>query len=62
MTGEDWNARNRIVYPLTVCHYRYEIERQIHGKTAKYNDIQNYDWQKTLDFFAGKSVSVMVRT
>ncbi|KAL7420001.1 hypothetical protein Q5752_004964 [Cryptotrichosporon argae] len=32
----------------------YEIERQIHGWTAKYNDIQLYDHQLLLPFFAGK--------
>jgi TPP-dependent 2-oxoacid decarboxylase len=35
----------------------YEIERQIHGPKAEYNDIMMYDWQKMLPFFAGKSVS-----
>lgn len=39
---------------------RYEIERQIHGENAEYNDIQMYDWQKMLPFFAGKSVSHIV--
>ncbi|WRT64753.1 uncharacterized protein IL334_001687 [Kwoniella shivajii] len=33
----------------------YEIERQIHGETAKYNDIQLYDHQLLLPFLAGKS-------
>lgn len=32
----------------------YEIERQIHGWEAKYNDIQPYDHQLLLPFFAGK--------
>ncbi|WWC67969.1 uncharacterized protein I206_101888 [Kwoniella pini CBS 10737] len=32
----------------------YEIERQIHGETAKYNDIQLYDHQLLLPFLAGK--------
>src|SRR5689334_7998274 len=32
----------------------YEIERQIHGKTAEYNNIQLYDHQLLLPFFAGK--------
>jgi pyruvate decarboxylase len=31
----------------------YEIERQIHGVTAKYNDIQPYDHSLLLDFLAG---------
>ncbi|WWD00611.1 hypothetical protein V866_007546 [Kwoniella sp. B9012] len=33
----------------------YEIERQIHGVNAKYNDIQLYDHQLLLPFLAGKS-------
>ncbi|ORX33900.1 Thiamin diphosphate-binding protein [Kockovaella imperatae] len=32
----------------------YEIERQIHGWDAKYNDIQLYDHQLLLPFLAGK--------
>ncbi|KAK4685979.1 pyruvate decarboxylase, partial [Tremellales sp. Uapishka_1] len=32
----------------------YEIERQIHGKEAEYNDIQMYDHQLMLPFLAGK--------
>ncbi|WVQ83245.1 hypothetical protein IAT38_005384 [Cryptococcus sp. DSM 104549] len=32
----------------------YEIERQIHGWTAEYNDIQLYDHQLLLPFLAGK--------
>lgn len=35
----------------------YEIERQIHGWTAKYNDIQMYDHQLLLPFLAGKQCS-----
>lgn len=35
---------------------RYEIERQIHGVKAKYNDIQMYDHQQMLPFFAGKKI------
>lgn len=34
----------------------YEIERQIHGVKAKYNDIQMIDHQMMLPFFVGKSV------
>jgi pyruvate decarboxylase len=36
----------------------YEIERQIHGETAKYNDIQLYDHQLLLPFLAGKKCAV----
>lgn len=36
----------------------YEIERQIHGETAKYNDIQSYDHQLLLPFLAGKKSKV----
>ena len=36
----------------------YEIERQIHGWKAEYNDIQLYDHQLMLPFFAGKSCKV----
>lgn len=36
----------------------YEIERQIHGETAKYNDIQLYDHQLLLPFLAGKNCKV----
>lgn len=32
----------------------YEIERIIHGEKRKYNDIQLYNWQLLLPFFAGK--------
>lgn len=34
----------------------YEIERQIHGVKAKYNNIQMIDHQMMLPFFVGKSV------
>lgn len=34
--------------------HSYEIERQIHGEKAEYNDIQMYDHQLLLPFFAGK--------
>ncbi|KAL1411686.1 hypothetical protein Q8F55_002652 [Vanrija albida] len=33
----------------------YEIERQIHGQTAEYNNIQRYDHQLLLPFLAGRS-------
>ncbi|TXT07242.1 hypothetical protein VHUM_03412 [Vanrija humicola] len=33
----------------------YEIERQIHGATAQYNNIQMYDHQLLLPFLAGKN-------
>lgn len=36
----------------------YEIERQIHGWDAKYNDIQLYDHQLLLPFLAGKKCNV----
>jgi pyruvate decarboxylase len=36
----------------------YEIERQIHGWDAKYNDIQLYDHQLLLPFLAGKKCKV----
>ncbi|KAK1921586.1 thiamine diphosphate-binding protein [Papiliotrema laurentii] len=36
----------------------YEIERQIHGWEAKYNDIQLYDHQALLPFLAGKKSKV----
>ena len=31
----------------------YEIERQIHGPNAKYNDIQTYDHQLLIRALAG---------
>lgn len=31
----------------------YEIERQIHGKNAGYNDIAQWSWQKLIPFFNG---------
>ena len=36
----------------------YEIERQIHGEKAEYNDIQMYDHQALLPFLAGKKSKV----
>lgn len=36
----------------------YEIERQIHGWEAEYNDIQLYDHQLLLPFLAGKKCPV----
>jgi TPP-dependent 2-oxoacid decarboxylase len=41
-------------YPAKSRILSYEIERQIHGKTAKYNTIHMYDHQMLLPFFAGK--------
>lgn len=32
----------------------YEIERQIHGVKAAYNDIQMYDHQQLLPFMVGR--------
>jgi pyruvate decarboxylase len=40
----------------------YEIERQIHGPEAKYNDIQLYDHQQLLPFLAGKSGKVSLHS
>ncbi|WWC86880.1 uncharacterized protein L201_001759 [Kwoniella dendrophila CBS 6074] len=42
-------------YLFVINNDGYEIERQIHGVTAKYNDIQLYDHQLLLPFLAGKS-------
>lgn len=36
----------------------YEIERQIHGWEAEYNDIQLYDHQLLLPMLAGKKTKV----
>jgi TPP-dependent 2-oxoacid decarboxylase len=36
----------------------YEIERQIHGEKAEYNNIQMYDHQALLPFLAGKKSKV----
>jgi pyruvate decarboxylase len=38
----------------------YEIERQIHGWTAEYNNIQLYDHQLLLPFLAGKKCPVSI--
>jgi pyruvate decarboxylase len=40
----------------------YEIERQIHGWDAKYNDIQLYDHQLLLPFLAGKKCKVCLHS
>ncbi|KAJ9093779.1 hypothetical protein QFC19_008222 [Naganishia cerealis] len=40
--------------PLFHPGYVYEIERQIHGVKAKYNDIQMVDHQLLLPFFVGR--------
>lgn len=39
----------------------YEIERQIHGWEAEYNDIQLYDHQLLLPMLAGKKTKVSFR-
>jgi TPP-dependent 2-oxoacid decarboxylase len=36
----------------------YEIERQIHGWTAEYNEIQQYNHQLLLPFLAGTKSKV----
>lgn len=45
-------------YLFVINNDGYEIERQIHGVTAKYNDIQMYDHQKMLPFFVGRNNSI----
>lgn len=45
-------------YLFVINNDGYEIERQIHGWTAKYNDIQLYDHQMLLPFLAGKKSKV----
>lgn len=54
----------RGVYPylFVLNNDGYEIERQIHGVTAKYNDIQMYDHQMMLPFLAGKQCKVSSRS
>lgn len=47
--------RKTCPYLFVLNNDGYEIERQIHGPKAEYNDIMMYDWQKMLPFFAGKS-------
>ncbi|WWD21511.1 hypothetical protein CI109_105997 [Kwoniella shandongensis] len=46
--------RNVHPYLFVLNNDGYEIERQIHGWTAKYNDIQLYDHQLLLPMLAGK--------
>jgi pyruvate decarboxylase len=36
----------------------YEIERRIHGKHARYNDIQAYDLQMALPFLGGQKANI----
>ncbi|KAJ9100375.1 hypothetical protein QFC20_005441 [Naganishia adeliensis] len=45
-------------YLFVINNDGYEIERQIHGVKAKYNDIQMYDHQQMLPFFVGKKTKV----
>ena len=45
-------------YIFLINNEGYEIERQIHGRQAKYNEIQPYDHQMLLPFLAGKSCQV----
>lgn len=40
-----------VLAPFSVS---YEIERQIHGEKAKYNNIQMLDHQMMLPFFVGR--------
>lgn len=44
----------------------YTIERFLHGRTRKYNDIQNWNWTRLLDTFGApdgvRSRSYTVRT
>ncbi|WVF69780.1 hypothetical protein IAT40_004559 [Kwoniella sp. CBS 6097] len=46
--------RNVHPYLFVLNNDGYEIERQIHGEKAEYNDIQLYDHQLLLPFLAGK--------
>lgn len=41
-------------YIFVINNDGYEVERQIHGVTAVYNDIQLYDHSLLLDFLAGR--------
>ena len=45
-------------YVFVINNDGYEIERWIHGWTAQYNNIQMYDHQLMLPFFAGKNCKV----
>lgn len=45
--------RGQKPYLFVLNNDGYEIERQIHGKHAKYNDIQPYDHQLLLPFLSG---------
>ncbi|WVR04642.1 hypothetical protein IAU60_001653 [Kwoniella sp. DSM 27419] len=46
--------RNVHPYLFVLNNDGYEIERQIHGEKAEYNDIQMYDHQLVLPMLAGK--------
>ncbi|KAI9636386.1 thiamine diphosphate-binding protein [Dioszegia hungarica] len=48
--------RGLFPYLFVLNNDGYEIERQIHGETAEYNDIQMYDHQVLLPFLAGKKI------
>lgn len=50
--------RGLFPYLFVLNNDGYEIERQIHGWDAKYNDIQLYDHQLMLPFLAGKNCKV----
>jgi pyruvate decarboxylase len=50
--------RGVCAYLFVLNNDGYEIERQIHGVMAKYNDIQMYDHQLLLPFLAGKGCKV----
>lgn len=46
---------NLTPYIFVLNNDGYEVERLIHGEDKEYNNIQMYDWQLLLPFFAGKS-------
>jgi pyruvate decarboxylase len=50
--------RGLFPYLFVLNNDGYEIERQIHGVTAEYNNIQPYDHQALLPFLAGKKSKV----
>lgn len=45
-------------YIFVVNNDGYDVERALHGPTAKYNDIQAYDHQLILPMMAGKNCKV----
>jgi TPP-dependent 2-oxoacid decarboxylase len=45
-------------YLFVINNEGYEIERQIHGWTAEYNEIQQYNHQLLLPFLAGTKSKV----